>query len=176
MDRIAHTLVDNWQLAVYVALKTLALFMTAALAFRFLQRRAIAQFTPFDWLTAVVTGSVIGRAATATDTSWIGGVAAVLTLIAANAAVTRLRFVPGLHRLVDPPLRVLIHDGEVNHRNLRRCGLTQADLDAILRQNGYLSAADVKVALFERTGSVSVMASPAATSTGLSGDSTPAKP
>jgi hypothetical protein len=49
---------------------------------------------------------VIGRAATATDTSWIHAAAAVLTLIAVNVAVTRLRFVPGLNRLVDPPLRI----------------------------------------------------------------------
>ncbi len=176
MNGITHVLIEDWRSAVYVAIKTLALFMTAALAFRFLQRRAIAQFTPFDWLTAVVSGSVIGRAATATDTSWIGGITAVLTVIAANAAVTRLRFVPGLRALIDPPLYVLIRDGKVNRRNLRRCGLTQADLDAILRQNGYLNAADVKLALFERTGSISVLVSPAGTSAGLPGDSGPAKP
>lgn len=81
----------------------------------------------------------------------------MLTLIAANAAVTGLRFVPGVRRLMDPPLRVLIRDGKLDRRNLRRCGLTQGDLDAILRQNGYLNAADVKLALFARTGSVSVV-------------------
>ncbi|HZE16603.1 MAG TPA: YetF domain-containing protein [Mycobacterium sp.] len=165
----------NWQSAVYVALKTLALFLTAALAFRFLQRRD-RPIHLFDWLTAIVAGSVIGRAATATDTSWIGGVAALLTVIAANAAVTRLRFVPGLRAVIDPPLRVLIRDGKVDHRNLRRCGITAGDLDAILRQHGCLNTADIELALFERTGSVSIMKSSTAMSTGPTGDSTPAKP
>ena len=133
---IAHTLVDNWQSAVYVAVKTLALFLTAALAFRFLQRRD-RPIHLFDWLTAIVAGSVIGRAATATDTSWIGGVAALLTVIAANAAVTRLRFVPGLRAVIDPPLRVLIRDGKVDHRNLRRCGITAGGHRACaVRANG----------------------------------------
>ena len=168
MNGITHVLVEDWKSAVYTVPKTLALFLTTALAFRFLQRRAIAQFTPIDWLTAVVCGSVIGRAATATDTSWIHAAAAVLTLIAVNVAVTRLRFVPGLHRLVDPPLQVLIRDGKVNLRNLRRCGLTDDDLEAILRQNGYLHTADVELAVFERTGRVSVLASSPATSTGAS--------
>lgn len=158
MNGIKHVLIEDWESAVYTVPKTLALFLTTALAFRFLQRRAIAQFTPLDWLTAVVCGSVIGRAATATDTSWIHAATAVLTLIAVNVAVTRLRFVPGLNRLVDPAPQVLIRDGKVNHRNLRRCGLTEGDLDAILRQNGYLNAADVELALFERTGPVSVLA------------------
>ena len=164
MNGITHVLIEDWKSTVYTVPKTLALFLTTALAFRFLQRRAIAQFTTLDWLTAVVCGSVIGRAATATDTSWIHAAAAVLTLIAANAALTRLRFVPRFNRLVDPPLQVLIRDGKVDHRNLRRCGLTEGDLDEILRRNGYLNATDVKLALFERTGSVSVLASPAATS------------
>jgi len=174
MNGIMHVLIQDWRSAIYVVIKTLALFTTAALAFRFLQRRAIAQFTPFDWLTAVVSGSVIGRSATATDTTWIGGITAVLTVIAINAAVTRLRFVPGLRDLIDPPLYVLIRDGQVSRGNLTRCGLTQADLDAILRQNGYLNETDVKLAVFERTGSISVLVAPA--ETGLSGDSAPAKP
>ena len=175
MSGMTHVLIDGWESVVYTVPKTLALFVTTALAFRFLQRRAIAQFTPIDWLTAVVCGSVIGRAATATDTSWIHAATAVLTLIAVNVTVSRLRFVPGLKRLVDPPLRVLIHDGKVNHRNLRRCGLTDDDLDAIVRQHGYLNAADVKLALFERTGPISVLASPAATSASLSHHSAPAE-
>ena len=175
MTGITHVLIDGWDSSANIVAKTLALFLTTAAAFRFLQRRAVAQFTSLDWLTTVVSGSVIGRAATATDASWIHATAAVLTLIAINAALTRLRFVPGVNRLVDPPIRVLIRDGKVDHGNVRRCGLTEDDLDAILRQHGHLTAADVKLAQFERTGAVSVLRSPAATSTGLSSDSTSAK-
>jgi uncharacterized membrane protein YcaP (DUF421 family) len=87
----------------------------------------------------------------------------VLTVIAANAAVTRLRFVPGIRNLIDPPMRVLIRDGVVDHRNLRRCGITEGDLDAILREHGCYDVADVHLALFEQTGMVSIMKSPAAT-------------
>ncbi len=163
-----HVLIEGWESAVYIVPKTLALFLTTAAAFRFLQRRrATAQLTTLDWLTTVVCGSVIGRAATATDTAWVQATAAVLTLIVANAAFTRLRFVPGLERLLHPPLQELIRDGKVDHRNLRRCGLTESDLDVILRQHGHLEPADVKLALFERTGAVSVVPWPAATSTGL---------
>jgi len=176
MTGITHVLIADWKSAIYTAAKTLALFLTTAAAFRLLQRRALAQFTPFDWLTTVVSGSVIGRAATATDASWIKATAAVLTLIAVNAAITRLRFVPGLNRLVHPPQLVLVSDGKVDYRNLRRCGLTKGDLGAILRQHGHLDAADVKLAQFEQTGSVSVLRSPAATSTGLPTDAGPAEP
>lgn len=157
MSGVSHALVGDWHQAVWAAVKALSLFVTAAAAFRFTQRRAIAEFTPFDWVTAVAVGAIVGRTATASDTAWLTGAAALLTLILAHAAVTRLRFVPAVRRMVDPPLRVLIRDGEVDERNLRRSGLTRSDLDAVLRQHGHESPADVHLALFEEKGAVSVL-------------------
>jgi uncharacterized membrane protein YcaP (DUF421 family) len=157
VNDLAHVLVGNWHQALWAAVKALTLFVTAAAAFRFSQRRAIAEFTPFDWATAVAVGAIVGRTATASDTTWLTGAAALLTLILAHAGVTRLRFIPALRRMVDPPLRVLIRDGKVDERNLRRSGLTRTDLDAVLRQHGHESPADVHLALFEEKGAVSVL-------------------
>ncbi len=148
--------VDGWRPAAYTALKALALFVTAATAFRITQRRTIAEFTPFDWVTAVAVGAIVGRTATAADTSWLTGSAALVALIAAHDIVARLRFIPWVRRLVDPPVRVLIRDGELNEANLRRCRITREDLDAILRQHGHRTPADVGLALFETKGVVSV--------------------
>jgi uncharacterized membrane protein YcaP (DUF421 family) len=150
--------VDGWRPAAYAALKALALFVTAATAFRLTPRRTIAEFTPFDWVTAVAAGAIVGRTATAADTSWLTGSAALLALIAAHDIVARLRFIPWVRRLVDPPVRVLIRDGQLNEPNLRRCKITRADLDAILRQHGHRTPADVGLALFETKGVVSVFA------------------
>ncbi|GAA0397149.1 DUF421 domain-containing protein [Microbispora corallina] len=160
MHGFGDALIGDWHLAVYAAVKAVALFLTAAVAFRLTERRTMAEFAPFDWVAAVAVGALVGRTATATDASWLTGSAALLTLLGAHAAVTRLRFLPGLGRLVDPPLRVLIRDGEVNRRNLRRCGLTEADLAAVLRQHGHHGPADVHLAVFEAKGAVSVLARP----------------
>lgn len=161
-------LVDGWRPAAYAALKALALFITAATAFRLTLRRTIAEFTPFDWVTAVAVGAIVGRTATAPHTSWLTGSAALLALIAAHDIVARLRFRPWVRRLVDPPVRVLIRDGQLDQRNLRRCGLTREDLDAILRQHGHWTPDEVRFALFETKGVVSVFAD--AKSTGMPND------
>lgn len=150
--------VDGWRPAAYAALKAFALFVTAAMAFRVTLRRTIAEFTPFDWVTAVAVGAIVGRTATAADTSWLTGSAALLALIAAHDIVARLRFIPWVRRLVDPPVRVLIRDGQLDKTNLRRCRLTREDLDAILRQHGHRTPADIRLALFETKGVVSVLA------------------
>ena len=154
MSELLPQLVDGWRPAAYAALKALALFITAVTAFRFTLRRTIAEFTPFDWVIAVAVGAIVGRTATAADTSWLTGAAALLALIAAHDIVARLRFIPWVRRLVDPPLRVLIRDGQLDHTNLRRCGLTRQDLDAILRQHGHRTPTDVSLAIFETKGIV----------------------
>lgn len=158
MHDLLLQLVDGWRPAAYAAVKALALFVTAATAFRFTLRRTIAEFTPFDWVTAVAVGAVVGRTATAAGTSWLTGAAALLALIAAHDIVARLRFIPWVRRLVDPPVRVLVRDGRLDEPNLRRCGLTHEDLDAILRQHGHQTPHDVRLALFETKGVVSVLA------------------
>jgi len=153
LNGLQHAFVDGWKPATYAAIKALALFATAAAAFRFAGRRTMAEFSPFDWVTAVAVG---GRSATAADTSWLTAAAALLALMLAHGLVTRLRFVPWIRRLVDPPVRTLIRDGQIDDANLRRCGLTRADLNAALRQHGYEDAADIRLALFEAKGVVSV--------------------
>ncbi|GLX01522.1 YetF domain-containing protein [Microtetraspora sp. NBRC 16547] len=157
MDSFGDALIGDWHRAAYAAVKAMALFLTAAAAFRLTERRAMAEFAPFDWVVAVAVGALVGRTATATDASWLTGAAALVSILVGHAAVTRLRFLPGVRRLVDPPLRILIHDGHVNRRNLRRCGLTEADLDAVLRQHGHHSAAGIHLAIFEARGAVSVL-------------------
>ena len=46
---------------------------------------------------------------------------------------------------------------EVDRGALRRCGLTGADLAAILRQHGHQGPHDVHLAIFEVKGAVSVL-------------------
>ncbi|POY32692.1 DUF421 domain-containing protein [Mycobacterium kansasii] len=157
MRELLLQLVDGRRPATYAAIKAFALFVTAATAFRLMLRRTIAEFTPFDWVTAVAVGAIVGRTATASETSWLTGTAALLALIVAHDVVARLRFIPWVRRLVDPPVRVLIRDGHVDQRNLRRCRLTRDDLDAILREHGHDKTEDIRLALFETKGVVSIL-------------------
>lgn len=158
MHDLLLELYNGWRPALYAAVKALALFLTAAAAFRLTLRRTIAEFTPFDWITGVAVGAIVGRTATAAGTSWLTGAAALLTLIAAHDVVARLRFIPWVRRVVDPPVRVLIRDGQLDERNLLRCRLTHEDIHAILRQHGYRTPGEVRLALFETKGVVSVFA------------------
>lgn len=158
MNGVSDALVGDPERAVLAAVKMLALFLTAVVAFRLTGRRALTELAPFDFVTAVAVGALIGRTATATDASWLVGTAALVTLLAAHVAVVYLRFLPGVRRVADPEPRLLVHDGVVLPAALRRCGITRPDLDIVLRQHGLTDLADVRLAVFEPNGAVSLVA------------------
>jgi uncharacterized membrane protein YcaP (DUF421 family) len=157
MAHIVHVLIGDGHSVADAAVKTFALFLTATAAFRFTARRPVAEFAPFDWIAAVATGAIVGRAATATDTSWLAATAALVSLLLTHAGLARLRFTPAVQKLIDPPPHVLIRDGRIDRRNLRRCGLTTADLQAALRQHGQCNADNVHLAVFEAKGAISIV-------------------
>ncbi|WP_405151228.1 DUF421 domain-containing protein [Sphaerisporangium sp. NBC_01403] len=157
MNAILDALVGDPQRALHAAVKILALFITAVVAFRLSGRRSLAELSPVDFVTAISVGAIIGRTATATDASGMTGAAALVTLLLAHLVVVRLRLFPGVAHLVDPPLRVLVHDGVVQRLELRRCCMTSRDLDSVLRQHGVTDLANVHLAVFEPRGSISVI-------------------
>ena len=81
MDRIFQVLIGDPSAVEDAVIKTAALFITAAILFRFTERRTLAEFAPFDWIAAVAAGAIVGRAATASDTSWLSATAALISLV-----------------------------------------------------------------------------------------------
>ncbi|MFG1877919.1 DUF421 domain-containing protein [Sphaerisporangium sp. NPDC049003] len=157
MNAILDALVGDPQRALYAAVKILALFLTAVMAFRLGGRRSLAEFSPVDFVTAISVGAIIGRTATATDASAMTGAAALVTLLFVHRVVVCLRLFPGVAHLVDPTPRVLVHDGVVRRLELRRCRMTGRDLDGVLRRHGVTDLANVHLAVFEPGGSISVI-------------------
>jgi uncharacterized membrane protein YcaP (DUF421 family) len=52
---------------------------------------------------------------------------------------------------------VLVANGEVRRRELRKCGLTDNDLFAHLREQGVFSLADLRYVLYEAKGALTVV-------------------
>jgi hypothetical protein len=135
--------------------KAAVLFLLVVVILRLGERRTLAEFAVFDFVVAVAVGAIIGRTATAPDASVLTAAAALVALLAAQALITRLRFLPAVRRIVDKPARVLIRDGQVQRREVRRCGLTDDDLASLLRRQGHLSPDSVRLAVFEPRGALS---------------------
>lgn len=140
-----------------VAIKALLLYLTAVLAFRVGERRTLADMSPFDFVAAVAVGSVVGRVPNAHDTGFYEGAATLVVILTAHAAITRLRHLKPIAALTDHPPRVLVAEGKVLTRELRRSGITEADLESMLRQRSFHDLSKVKYVILEQRGKISVI-------------------
>ena len=140
-----------------VALKALLLFVTAVFAFRFARRRALADLSIIDFVVAVAAGSIIGRVPNASDASYLDGAVTLIVILAAHAAFTELRFVPLVDRWIDEAPVILVTDGHVDQRRLRRSGLTNDDIYSILREREIQTLAEVRYLIIEARGRFSLV-------------------
>jgi uncharacterized membrane protein YcaP (DUF421 family) len=140
-----------------VAAKAALMYATALVGLRLGERRTLAQWTLIDFVAAVAVGAIVGRTAVSRDQSYAVGAIALATLVLVHRVASLLRFHPWVNRLTDHRVRVLVHDGQMRRRELRRCGLTDEDLEAELRLQGVLDVAQVRYALYEAKGGLTVV-------------------
>ena len=136
----------------WVAVKAVLLFAVAIIGLRLGERRTLAQLGAFDFAVAVATGAIIGGTAISPSVSFIGGAAALVTLLVTHRLVALARRHSQLARMIDHPPRVLVARGEIQDRELARAGLTTADLSALLRQHGVDDLGQVGYLLYETRG------------------------
>ncbi|MGA4789521.1 DUF421 domain-containing protein [Nocardia sp. AB354] len=111
----------------------------------------------FDFITASALGAIIGRSATASTTSYVQGAVAIVTILLVHRLICAARFHPRVSALVDHPVRVLVADGRIRRRELSRCGITPADIEAVLRERGVSDMAEVAYLLYEHAGQFTVV-------------------
>jgi uncharacterized membrane protein YcaP (DUF421 family) len=141
----------------WVAVKAVLLFAVAVIGLRLGERRTLAQLSAFDFAVAVAIGAIIGRGATASDTSFATSAVALVTLLVAHRAVAIARRNSRVARLIDHPPRVLVARGELQAKELARAGLTAEDVYALLRENGVGDLGQVGYLLYEARGAVTVV-------------------
>ncbi|TMF81348.1 MAG: DUF421 domain-containing protein [Chloroflexi bacterium] len=82
----------------------------------------------------------------------------VATLLIFNRGVAMLRSRwPAFDHLIEPPPTVVVQDGNVVKASLDKEGLSVEDVQMAVREHGVDKLSDVKVAVLENDGSISVV-------------------
>jgi uncharacterized membrane protein YcaP (DUF421 family) len=154
----AFVIVDNAPPLVAVAGSTAVIYMFLIVALRLLGRRQLGQLTVIDLVVVLVLGSAVETAMIHGNISLAAGLVSAGTLLVLNQALT-WAFVrsPRLSHLVGGGPILLIHDGHVVEEHLYRAAMTRADLMEVLRSKGFETPNDVRAAVLETDGSVSVV-------------------
>jgi len=150
-----------WNLAVPVseiALRSVCVYGFVLLGLRLAGKREVGQMTPFDLVLLLLISNAVQNAMMGPDTSLGGGLLAAGFLLILNRIFSMLashsRF---LARVLKGHATVLVNRGVLIDDNLHREGMTQDELMTALREHGVPGVGDVRLAVLEIDGSISVV-------------------
>src|SRR3954447_6443348 len=136
--------------------RTTFVFLLILVVTRAVGRRELGQVEPFDFILLIVIGDLIQQGVTQSDESLTGTTIVISTLCLLTVGTAYLSFrVPRLRPLLEGDPIVLVVDGQVQERVLRRQRITDDELAAEARQNSIGSLADVRYAILESSGKIS---------------------
>jgi uncharacterized membrane protein YcaP (DUF421 family) len=141
-----------------VALRTIVVYLFLLVVLRLAGKREMGQLSVFELVLVLVIANAVQNAMVGANVTIWGGLVAVLALILTDRA---LRFVadrnPRLLRAIEGEPTLLIRDGRLNREAMGREGVDEEELTRALREHGFLDLSDVRQAVLEVDGTISVI-------------------
>lgn len=144
----------------WVIIRTSFIFLYAFLLLRLLGKRQLAQLTIFDLLIIISLGSAVGDAMIypETTTQLINSVVAIAVVVLIQLAIyVIIARNAKIGRLIEGRATLLVKDGRVLEENLIRENINTDELVTALRERGIFKLGQVKQAILESTGKLSVI-------------------
>lgn len=141
-----------------IVARTLIVYVALLAGLRLAGKREMGQMTPFDLVVILLIANAVQNAMVGPDTSVTGGLIAAGVLVLVNYGVAQARErLPWLQGAFEGTPTLLISDGEIIHANLQREGLNEDDVMMAIREHGFLEAQDVRMAVLETDGAISIV-------------------
>lgn len=117
----------------------------------------LGELSSFDLLLFIAMGDLLQQGITGEDRTLTGGILAVSTfailVVGMNFASARW---PKLNRAMEGYAIILVKEGNIDERALKRQRITMEELKAAARQAEIDTFADIKLAVLETNGKISI--------------------
>jgi uncharacterized membrane protein YcaP (DUF421 family) len=136
--------------------RTVFVFVLIFVITRAVGRRELSSMEPFDMILLVVMGDLVQQGVTQSDYSLTGATTVISTIALLTVFTAWLSYrVRRLRPILEGGPVVLMVDGRVLERNLRRERMTVEELEAEARLQQIGSLDDVRFAVLETNGKIS---------------------
>jgi uncharacterized membrane protein YcaP (DUF421 family) len=141
-----------------IVLRAAAGYLILLFAVRLIGRRTASQMAPFDLVLLFLFGGITITAVIGEDRSLMAAVSAVFTIGLMHIAVSwgKTRF-PLFGRIVDGTPVVVYEHGHWHRKRMHRLRLNEQDIMAAARQRGLERLEQVRYAIAERDGKISII-------------------
>ena len=140
-------------------LRPVIVYASLVIGLRVSGKRELAQLNPFDLIVLLMLSNTVQNAIIGEDNSVTGGLIGAASLLVVNYLV--VRFLYGhrkLEQIVEGRADVLIQDGKVYDKRLKRELITREELAAAARKQGFDSLSEVRQCVLEPGGTLTFVA------------------
>lgn len=143
------------KILLFSALSYVTLFVISKL----LGKKQIAELDFIDYVTGISIGSIAAEMSTETDTPFYYYLIAMAVFFLLDLVVTLLgRTTNGFKRFLRGVPLILISQGEVDFKALKKSKIDFYDLVGLAREKGYFDISEIEYAIFETDGELSILA------------------
>ncbi|WP_136666679.1 DUF421 domain-containing protein [Flavobacterium sp. H122] len=141
-----------------IVIRSVCVYLFMITALRIFGKKELSQLNTADIILILLISNSVQNAMVGDNYSLEGGLIAALALFLINLIFKRLMtkslFVRKL--IADKP-EILIHNGKTDYKTLARLGITSEEMEQALREHGVEHFNDVKLAMFEIDGNISII-------------------
>ena len=141
-----------------VILRAAAAYWILLFALRFLGRRTSSQLAPLDLVVLFLVAGTTLTGVLSDEHSLTAGISVVVTFGLMHRLVTWLKVQsPRFGRIVDGTPVVVYEDGQFQEKRMRQLAIQKSDVMYAVRQRGLHEIAQVRYAIAERDGRISII-------------------
>ena len=141
-----------------ITLRSVAVYFFMIIALRIFGKKELSQLNTADVILILLISNSVQNAMVGADTSLYGGIIAAFSLFLINFIFKKVMLKSKLIKeLVQDKPEVLIHNGKIEFKTLARLGITSEELEEAMREHGIEYYKDVKLAMFEIDGNISII-------------------
>jgi uncharacterized membrane protein YcaP (DUF421 family) len=127
-------------------------------AIRLFGKKELSQLNTADIILILLLSNSVQNAMVGSNSSLLGGITAAVALFIINFIFKKImlnsKFIKSL--VQDKP-EILIHEGKIDFKTLSKLDITDDELKEAMREHGVEFYKDVKLAMFEIDGNISII-------------------
>ena len=141
-----------------IALRTAVVYLFVVAAIRISGKREVGQMSVLELVVILVISDAVQNSMIGENTTLWGGLVAVVTLLSLDFAI---KWVTGrsrrLRNVIEGEPRLLVRDGRLLQKALQEEKIDADDVRAAIRSHGLTRVEEVRLAVLETDGSISVI-------------------
>jgi len=141
-----------------IIISSSAVYFFIIFAIRISGRKELAQLSVIDLVFILLISNAVQNAMVGQNTSLMGGLVAAGTLFIVNSILKQLMYrFTKLSKLIQGQEIMLIYNGVLNERNLKRARMSKDEIQEAVREHGVSEIKDVDLAVLEVDGNISIL-------------------